>query len=222
MKQLKSKGGKTVRVKPSYHTGKAIVPSTNRNKQATQVSLLHRSRVTMSTPDSILEGTVRVDNDAARRYEYYNGTWTETDHLGMVKIYLGKGGYGYSRDINPDGIDHQAPLEGKGVFGERCNVTSCQQEDSAFFWNWGTSKYYCFRCACQLAEANNPKDPNELYDPVRERYRIVDQSVLDKVNAAVFQRDSEHHAYALMKLSELADAAANFRLINPFHVKYSK
>lgn len=52
---------------------------------------------------------------------------------------------------------YREPLElteGKGVFGKNCNVTACQLADSAFFYNRGTRKYYCYHCAKDIADSN--------------------------------------------------------------------
>lgn len=43
----------------------------------------------------------------------------------------------------------------KGMFGGNCNVTACQLEKSAYIYNHGTSKYYCYHCAKEIADANN-------------------------------------------------------------------
>jgi hypothetical protein len=45
-------------------------------------------------------------------------------------------------------------MEGKGEFGERCNVTACQTPGQAFFWNLGTRAYYCIHCAVDIRRSN--------------------------------------------------------------------
>lgn len=48
----------------------------------------------------------------------------------------------------------QDNMEGKGAFGERCNVNACQTPGQAFFWNLGTSEYYCIHCAYDIRKSN--------------------------------------------------------------------
>lgn len=38
----------------------------------------------------------------------------------------------------------------KGEFGGKCNITACQRDHSAFFWNYGTLAYYCVDCALDI------------------------------------------------------------------------
>lgn len=45
------------------------------------------------------------------------------------------------------------PPTQKGEIYGRCNVTACQGPD-AFFFNKGTRKYYCAKCAAVIRSAN--------------------------------------------------------------------
>ncbi len=50
----------------------------------------------------------------------------------------------------------------KGVKGGDCNVTQCQEPDSAVYFNKSTRKYYCQHCAYEINKANR-RDCLELY-----------------------------------------------------------
>lgn len=38
----------------------------------------------------------------------------------------------------------------KGEFGENCNVSACQLEKSAYYYNISTEKFYCEKCASRI------------------------------------------------------------------------
>lgn len=50
----------------------------------------------------------------------------------------------------------------KGVKGGDCNVTQCQEPDSAVYFNKSTRKYYCAHCAHEINKVNR-HDSMELY-----------------------------------------------------------
>ena len=50
----------------------------------------------------------------------------------------------------------------KGVKGGDCNVTQCQEPDSAFYFNKSTRKYYCQHCAIEINKVNK-RDCMELH-----------------------------------------------------------
>lgn len=50
----------------------------------------------------------------------------------------------------------------KGIKGGDCNVTQCQEPDSAFYFNKSTRKYYCAHCANEINKVNR-RDCLELY-----------------------------------------------------------
>ena len=40
--------------------------------------------------------------------------------------------------------------EGKGLEGQNCNRTACQEPNSAHYYNTGTKAYYCLECAMKI------------------------------------------------------------------------
>lgn len=50
----------------------------------------------------------------------------------------------------------------KGKLGGSCNVTACQLEASAFYYNHSTQKHYCQVCAKAINNANR-QDALRLY-----------------------------------------------------------
>lgn len=51
----------------------------------------------------------------------------------------------------PSGYRHDKEKQpSKGKLGGCCNVTACQIEGKAFFWNYGTRAYYCYHCASDI------------------------------------------------------------------------
>lgn len=44
-------------------------------------------------------------------------------------------------------------MDNKGKLGGNCNVTRCQRDGSAFYYNISNKKYYCRSCALKINEA---------------------------------------------------------------------
>lgn len=50
----------------------------------------------------------------------------------------------------------------KGEFGKNCNRSTCQNPNSAYWYNYSTRKYYCGDCAILINEANK-EDATKLF-----------------------------------------------------------
>jgi len=51
----------------------------------------------------------------------------------------------------------------KGVKGGSCNVTACQEPESAFYFNKSTRAYYCENCAREINWVGGRANVMELY-----------------------------------------------------------
>lgn len=56
-------------------------------------------------------------------------------------------------------------MPGKGEQGQRCNVTQCQEPDSAHHYNNVMHKWYCKPCAEKIEYWAN-KDGNSFFDGI--------------------------------------------------------
>lgn len=63
---------------------------------------------------------------------------------------------------------HKEITEGKGKKGQNCNVTHCQEPDSAHFFNKVMQAWYCWRCATRIEKAAN-RDDMSFYDDLPRR-----------------------------------------------------
>lgn len=59
----------------------------------------------------------------------------------------------------------KAPLPGKGLEGQNCNVTQCQKPNSAHHFNTVMRAWYCLECAEKIEYWAN-KDGNSFYEGV--------------------------------------------------------
>ncbi len=69
----------------------------------------------------------------------------------------------------------------KGVKGGDCNVTQCQEPNSANYFNKSTKKYYCQKCAIDINKVNR-RDCMELYGVPDLCELEVDEPALPMVN----------------------------------------
>lgn len=58
------------------------------------------------------------------------------------------------------------PQPGKGIQGQNCNVTHCQEPESAHFYNRVTHAWYCRQCATRI-EQSAQRDGMSLFDDLK-------------------------------------------------------
>ena len=84
----------------------------------------------------------------------------------------------------------QDDFEGKGDFGERCNVNACQAPGTAFFYNRPMRSYYCIHCALQIHEAN--PDSNIFPQLSAQRAKVLKRNVPIEVAKLEAGKEFEH------------------------------
>ena len=68
-------------------------------------------------------------------------------------------------DRFPNGfISTSVYKDDKGALGGSCNVSACQLDGQAFFYNQNMRKYYCYQCACDH-HADRCHKQIQSYDP---------------------------------------------------------
>lgn len=82
-----------------------------------------------------------------------DGAYSEFEKQLLSSKVYGKPMQGRSYGIRPD----------KGLKGGSCNVTACQEPNSAFYFNKSTKAYYCRRCADEINWPGGRADCMKLY-----------------------------------------------------------